>query len=518
MKLLIVDDEELTRKGMLHAIDWEAMGITELYDADDGVHGLALAREKRPDIVLSDIRMPRMNGIDMVERIRALLPDISIVFMSGYSDREYLKAAIRLKAVSYVEKPIDAMEIEEAVLSAIENNEQLKRAKQSETLHSLAKAGRLALAMTYSPEQRDAITTEALREAGIPIGANGYYTTVIIKSTKSLGDIPEEELSLIHGSFDDFLRHYSLCQLHIIKHDQYLVYHIAGANRPGERVIQRICEFLQNKLEPTPPFFIAAGETVSGIENACKSYNTAVVLLQSSFFHDYNSILLPTQEDTAYAPAVTDSGASYMEALVSRNADRILQIEDSIYSTFRGCHTLLPNKVKDVYYKLFMTIQNACRKLSLNADETFSSSDILLEYVQNCHTLSELHRLLTDKSRSFLELADKQEPEAPTVLSIKDYIAHNYQRDGLSVKEIGAHIHMSSSYVCTLFKNETGLTLNQYITNYRIEKAKLLLADSSHKITDISAKVGYTDSNYFGKSFRRQVGLSPSEYREKILL
>ena len=89
--------------------------------------------------------------------------------------------------------------------------------------------------------------------------------------------------------------------------------------------------------------------------------------------------------------------------------------------------------------------------------------------------------------------------------------------DTLSVKDISEHVYLSTSYVCTLFKTETHQTLNQYITEYRMEKAKQLLSDPRYKITDISSKVGYSDGNYFSKSFKKIVGLSPSEYREKVL-
>ena len=89
--------------------------------------------------------------------------------------------------------------------------------------------------------------------------------------------------------------------------------------------------------------------------------------------------------------------------------------------------------------------------------------------------------------------------------------------DSLSVKDISAHVFLSASYVCTFFKNETGQTLNQYLTEYRMEKAKQLLKNGRFKISDISSRVGYSDGNYFGKSFKKYSGLSPSEYREKNL-
>ena len=99
MKLLIVDDEKLTREGIRDSLGLESLGISQVLLEDDGIHGLKTALEVRPDIVLTDVRMPRMNGVQMAERILKELPETSIIFMSAYSDKEYLKAAI--KPVSY---------------------------------------------------------------------------------------------------------------------------------------------------------------------------------------------------------------------------------------------------------------------------------------------------------------------------------------------------------------------------------------------------------------------------------
>ena len=115
MKLLIVDDEELTRTGVIASIDWKSLGIDEVFQADDGVNGLETARIHKPEIILCDVRMPRMDGITMLERLEKFLPDSVPIFMSGYSDKEYLKAAIKLKAVNYIEKPLNPVEIQAAV-------------------------------------------------------------------------------------------------------------------------------------------------------------------------------------------------------------------------------------------------------------------------------------------------------------------------------------------------------------------------------------------------------------------
>ena len=131
MKLLIVDDEELTRTGVISSIDWQSIGIQEVLQADDGINGIEMARVHRPDIVLCDVRMPRLDGIAMLEQLEEILPDIVPVFMSGYSDKEYLKAAIKLKAVNYIEKPLNPVEIRDAIMEARDLCLEKKRTRQN---------------------------------------------------------------------------------------------------------------------------------------------------------------------------------------------------------------------------------------------------------------------------------------------------------------------------------------------------------------------------------------------------
>ena len=119
IKVLIVDDEIFTRQGIIAEIPWSKLGLIEIEQAYDGINALEVARAFNPDILLTDVRMPRMNGIELSFKLRELYPTCEIIFLSGYSDKEYLKSAIKLKAVSYVEKPIDIEELQMAITNAI---------------------------------------------------------------------------------------------------------------------------------------------------------------------------------------------------------------------------------------------------------------------------------------------------------------------------------------------------------------------------------------------------------------
>lgn len=119
-KLMIIDDEDNTREGIAERISWDKIGISQIEQADDGVNALKKALDFKPDIILTDVRMPRMDGIELSFKLREVFPECVIIFMSGYADKIYLKSAIQLKAVSYLEKPINLQELAQAVKDAVQ--------------------------------------------------------------------------------------------------------------------------------------------------------------------------------------------------------------------------------------------------------------------------------------------------------------------------------------------------------------------------------------------------------------
>ncbi|MCR4589897.1 MAG: response regulator [Lachnospiraceae bacterium] len=520
MKLLITDDEDITREGLKNAVKAMDLPIDKILLADDGTRGVDIALKEQPDIILSDIRMARMSGIDMVDALKDRLPDTAFIFMSGFSDREYLKEAIRLKAVSFIEKPIDLSELENSLKEAIRLIEDMRKARQSKLFHSKAAAGKLALLLTMPPEEAGPIDSELLKgDIGDAVKKNRHITVFLVKSADSLELLDENERKGISENFGLFLSASGSGEINIEKHDRFLIYHVFSPGKLTEKDILKYGNALKSALPEKGRYFISAGKCVSGMENAYRSYNQAVLLMQSSFFMDYGCIIIDSAEELLPAPKVLpDPSEAYLLSLLSGDREKIEKAEQEIARSFSDSRNLMPNQVRDIYYKLFSMVSYAYRKLSLNPGDEKDSSESLLSFVQECNTLKELKAALSDRSDKLLKAMAQEEPENPTVFSIKEYIGRNYSRENLSVKEISDYVHMSSTYICTLFKNETGQTLNQYITLFRMDKAKELLSDPKYKIADISGKVGYSDGNYFGKSFKKAVGMTPGEYRSRVLL
>lgn len=516
MQLLIIDDEKLTREGLLQNIDWKSLHIDTVLQADDGINALQIIRKYKPEIILSDIRMPRLNGIELACKVQEILPNTNIIFMSGYSDKEYLKAAIRLKAISYVEKPIDQNEIEQAVREAVTSMETKIHYEKNHSIHLKEQSSQLAFLMTQNTAASPVKLQELSSNLHLTLNQQTYITTLILQFLDCDTESLSGHLKQMMEQFSVRIRSLHLKELHTYKSEQHLIIHIYCSEKPEEKSLLKCTASLAEQLKCFCHFFIAAGQTVRGLENAFHSYNHAVILLQSGFFCDYNTILSdqPAKMDSSL---LEDQISSFSIALTNKNSDEAFHILEIVYDNLRNCQTLLPSQVKDIYYHYFMQIHNALITNQIMISHLSFFEESIWDIISGCNTLYDLHKLLNKRLKDlFLHLGEAV-TENPTIYQIKDFISKNYPNDRLSVKDISEYIHRSTSYVCAQFKSETGQTLNQYITDYRINMAIQLMNDSRYKLSDISIKVGYSDSNYFSKIFKKYVGLSPSEYREKIL-
>lgn len=524
MKLLIVDDEELTRTGLIASIPWDSLGINKLLQAEDGMQGLSIALAERPQIVLCDVRMPKMNGIEMTERISEKLPDTVFIFMSGYSDKEYLKAAIKFKAVSYVEKPLNLAEVKDAISEAVERFNQQQEALRSKNWKHLENFSKLALQLTLPYSHNKMQIISLLDDLSLTELSNHHFTCFLIRILEhDAGD--EEYFKNLSQKLNQFLSSYKMSSFSVDKRQSYHIIHIHGKNSPSLLTLNEISAFFHKNLSDHNTVSICRGQSVCGVAHAYQSYESAVILMQNSFFFTSEEVLSPEyleqlKQNAAAAPNsfLPESLPDFSEALLEKNSEKCMSILDSLYHYFFHNTELMADQAKELYYRLFSALIDARKHMHLSDVYFFQSeSETLFSYLDTFFNYIALHTALEQSVESYFSELGNQIEENSTVFLIKDYIEKHYMNEMLSVKDISEHVYLSASYVCTLFKSETGITLNQYITFYRMERAKKLLQDPRNKITDISASVGYNDGNYFGKSFKKIIGLSPSEYREKMM-
>lgn len=511
MKLLIADDEKLTRDGLKAQIGSTHPEFSEILVSEDGQIALGLCAHFTPDILLSDIRMPRVNGIELATKLQEINPHMAIIFMSGYSDKEYLKAAIKLKAVTYLEKPFDSEELDEALLNAVSQVETSRKNVAKLAISDYVSKSEIASALTSPGIDKEILTTT------VPTDANINFFTVLLRFTHQSNDI-EKSRKIAEEVFEKLCAKKGLNQINTFRANTLIV-HIWSekdyAAHRKELLMSAICDEL---IVSCPHFHMVVGKNVTGYAEVYNSYNSAVIELQNSFFYKENTCIIYEHVDSYKEFGnlsdydITDL---FRESLLRTNKTEAAELLNSLFTKILVGKNLLPNQIKDLYYRLLNAIYDI--RKSMNLEDSATGRKSVWGSLDECESIYELNQALLSELNLFFTAADAAKDSTAIIPLIKDFIASNYSDEALSIRDISEHVALSGSYICTLFKNATGLTLNQYISDYRIERAKELLSNPKNKISDISSSVGYSDGNYFGKAFKKRVGLSPSEYRESSI-
>lgn len=508
LSVLIVDDEKMPRETLAGFIPWQELGVHKIFQAEDGASALDLAVEHQPDIIISDIKMPRMNGVQLAAEIRLKLPDCKFVFLSGYSDKEYLKSAIKLKAASFIEKPIDIDEISELVSALVkecrrERKEQL--GKKAFTEQELVKA-------LWQSEISSELMEKLTLQKTAFVNPERSFTAVIIKPLCDSFMIKEYS-DLILQVFAD----YRDAILLDISHQVGMLM-ICALNEDFSFIkLKALLHAYITKVQeqyPASHFFISLGsieDSINGINNACIN---AQKTLKECFYYEYNYVnpTSPSQKESFYEHKAFL--LKYSEALKSGKVSEAEAVLNSLVQELRIRKATDPEYVKNIFYQasILLVKQADTHNVAIYP----AGNDKLLHELTLQNTLSGLARQMLLSTRQFFdETAKKDILNLNPLARLTTYILEYYSDEELSIESLSKALSFTPNYLCNLFKKETGKTINQYITELRIQKSRELLTETNHKLCDISRKVGYVDAKYFTKLFTKTVGIGPRQYRER---
>ena len=511
IKVLIADDERFTRQGILDMVDWDKLNVSEVKEAYDGINALEILKDFEPNILLTDVRMPRLNGIDLAFKARELYPNCMILFMSGYSDKEYLKSAIKLKAINYVEKPIEIEELEENLNNAI-----LEFVKNT-TIHNSIEhtiANEIS-SIDNSVAVKSIISSYFSKDFNDKL-VDGQYVSVLIKIYKI---IPNKHLFI--DKIREIIHDCGLEGFVSMQNEKDIVLQIFFSKNiksiHNSNVFQSFFATLDEYIKNYSHFYIFVGSIVANMQDMHKSYASASSLDTLSFFKDYNSVIY-FEEVPHKTCATIDPNAysAFKRNLNNEDKQAVLSDINNITSEFMlNCGTDI-NEIKNVYNKLLMHIFNFCHSRNINLNNSVNENTSFNTILQFNNIFEIKHYMLEIIKDVFLCLKEKNIYNEPALNIIK-YINEHYNSYDLSLEDISKNTFLTPAYICVIFKDFTGKTVNKYITEYRIMQAKELLKDSNIKMNDIALKVGYRDGNYFAKIFKKETGYSPSEYRRKFL-
>lgn len=511
IKVLIADDERFTRQGILDMVDWDKLNVSEVKEAYDGINALEILKDFEPNILLTDVRMPRLNGIDLAFKARELYPNCMILFMSGYSDKEYLKSAIKLKAINYVEKPIEIEELEENLNNAI-----LEFVKNTTIHNSIEHTIANEISSIDNSEAVKSIVSSYFSKDFNDKLVDGQYVSVLIKIYKI---IPNKHLFI--DKIREIIHDCGLEGFVSMQNEKDIVLQIFFSKNiksiHNSNVFQSFFATLDEYIKNYSHFYIFVGSIVANMQDMHKSYASASSLDTLSFFKDYNSVIY-FEEVPHKTCATIDPNAysAFKRNLNNEDKQAVLSDINNITSEFMlNCGTDI-NEIKNVYNKLLLHIFNFCHSRNINLNNSVNENTSFNTILQFNNIFEIKHYMLEIIKDVFLCLKEKNIYNEPALNIIK-YINEHYNSYDLSLEDISKNTFLTPAYICVIFKDFTGKTVNKYITEYRIMQAKELLKDSNIKMNDIALKVGYRDGNYFAKIFKKETGYSPSEYRRKFL-
>lgn len=515
MKVLVVDDEAVTRKGLIGHIDWEALGVGSVTEAKDGHDALNIARELLPDIVISDVRMPHLNGLEFARALKNTQPKVKFIFLSGFSDKAYLKDAIRLDAVNYVEKPIDLAELTEAMQKAVSlcKHQELEdeKSRKLNTLerNSLPFIKQTIVSQLISGQGMTAQLLSNLQLANLTLGKHAPYIVLVLRGAAHAH-------SLILHTLETAPKSCKLLSAESENRYTVILYEFDPSAVPAyisDFFGALVREFPQSGPRPGD-FFCTVGCPVNSIEEIAHSYNTALALQKTFFFYGYDQLVFHSEE--ALQPFVLP--ANFKSDFVLLLKEQCYEaLEDQVKSLCRwfSHHKGTPiSQVKGILFDVMDLIFREAKARGV-CIEALMEENSLWESISSAQTLSQLQEEALGNMGYLFAQQKKLDATDKSIASVLRYIHQNYQDPGICVKSLAAQVYLTSTYLSALFKKETGETISDYLVNVRVEQSKKLLLDPGLKLIEVSQKVGYLDPNYFSKVFRKHVGLSPSVYRER---
>lgn len=535
-RILLVDDEILVRDAIKENIDWKSLDCELVGDCENGKQASEFVKENPVDIVLTDILMPYMDGMELSKFLHDNYPDVVIVIFSGFGEFEYAKKAIQYGVSEYLLKPVTAMELTGVINKMKEKVDQLRSEKNKMNKLTENSEKYRKNAQVIRSKNMEALvncTTDVsksiqrLAEMGIDISAISYRVALfdidLYSGMYELDTEKQQESALMAFVL------YNISDEIVTREEAGFAYQ-EGNNRVGilfqekwsrnfTEKTREICREIQDKTKEVMGFDVSMGigKWVKKPEELVQSHNMAQDTLQYRYLLGGNLLIDMEEKHPVQEISIDEPLSVLKEALKTGQEDLALQTLVSIEDLIRNA---LMQKSRACMYlqQVIRTMDNACEDVSADMEQIREGRDELIREITDQKFFGEACEVVarhTKRVISILSAMNTSSSERQARLAI-DYIQKNYMVPDLSLNSICSYLNISTSYFSTIFKEETGETFTEVLIRTRMEKAKELLENTTMKNYEIAEKVGFSDPHYFGISFKKMTGYTPTEYaREK---
>lgn len=504
--VLIVDDEPIIRQGLRNTINWTELGFLICGEAGTGEEAIEKIEKLKPDLVLLDIRMPRMTGTELMEIVRKKGFNGYFIILSGYSDFKYAQTALHFGASFYLTKPIDDDELKDAVLSV--KKEIVDRNENENSLHQYASIAKTSILfqLLHNPEFDTSINYAEL-------GLSSFIYQVVLY----------ESYTPYYASYNfaDMLRianqgNKSFEEITIDNHNVIIL--------KGDHAIERFNNCLSHyksgteKGSPLDILFLTYGPPISSLDSLHESYEICCTLMNRRFFctknqHvlSYNELPNPKLSDIRLdSVSSKDYSSRFVKLLQSFNRRNIASLLEELSKELYNCNEDV-DTIKYFLIDIFLQIKQAITYNYSALDIPFAHNAAIMETLTKKYYLHEILTYFNDQFEMIMRAIGNSSSQS-VLDDILYYIGHNYQ-ESIKLETLASLFGYNSSYLGKLFKDKIGQSFNSYLDQVRIDNAVRLLETTDLRIYEISARVGYKNVDYFQQKFKKIKGINPTDYR-----
>ncbi len=487
-KVILVDDERVIRQGLRKLINWTSFGFEIVDEAEDGISAFEKIQHKLPDLILLDIRMPGIDGITLLKKMRNLDITSKVIFLTGYAEFEYAKEAIPLGVEAFLTKPIEEIELEKYLI------ETYKKLEQENLIN-----GRLNAQLILEEKQlyRRFLFGQKLSQSTIKFD-KCMYTVAEIQFY--------EEIQIVNTFFDKFQRANKNIICLLVAGSWVLIFKDLSLSR-----IKVLLYDLSNQMkkEFTKDFFICVGRQVTSIHSLHNSFGDVKLLGQRWFLNDHYSIVYYKEQFHTSGDSFFIDNDLLFSFIEVNNADDIEIFFDTLENSIRARHMDF-NKIKGLCSNCLLIVIERIKQnypTIVDIPENKIVSDEIYQQ-KRLSTLIHCMKEYVNLMQTYIHDGSRES----TMTKVLEYIGSHYEKD-LKLERLGKIFGYNSSYLGTIFKQHTGLSYSKYLDSIRIEEAKKLLIEHNNKVYEIAQIVGYNSVDYFHGKFKKYVHMSPKQFQ-----
>lgn len=513
MRIMIVDDEVIIRTGLCTVIDWKELGMELLPPAASAEEALERIPTEKPHIVLTDIRMPGMDGIELSKEIKKLLPETEIIILTGYDDFAYAQQALREGVTDYLLKTSGPEEIIQAALKSKQKIISNWEALRQETEQTAALRNQMLEHLLHGQVDAIASTSQILswfEQKGLAVQAFNQPQSMQVVHVTATGWGSHHLASLLLGATENMLSEL-LPGVTLLKQDRIVLVTKANSESAGKNALERACHRIRETLKCT--VFAAIGCTVESYEQLHLSNDEAQELfLYRGILGDSGVYAFDEIRDRAGGRVVcSEKEEDELAAiLMSNNATQLRYFVNRIVHEAMTDPQATPQTLRAFLQSVIIAGHRWLERA--RGGRTLEAAPPIAELLEtDPHPEDEVFKLLASIMGAFHDyIADHRHSYIYKAIA---YIRHHLDQN-VNLQQVAKFVHLNPNHFSEVFKRETGQSYTEFVTRERMELAARILKTSDLKVSEVAGKVGYEDIKYFGQQFKKYTGQTPSEFRQ----